>query len=133
MPRTAPPSRIGEPVHVILGMSAAGSLRQAGGRVFVILHDHLCPGPCDLDPGPPGAKGELVDRGRECVSQGSRVCASLLMLGRALSVWVDGADWEAWSATDLGRGRLRPIVKLDRWGRVDGSVASVTTGVHRHG
>jgi hypothetical protein len=50
MPRTAPPSRIDEPVHVILGMSAAGSLRHAGGRESIILHDPLCPGPCDANP-----------------------------------------------------------------------------------
>jgi hypothetical protein len=50
VPRTAPPSRIDEPVHVILGSSAAGSLRQLGGRESIILHDHLCPGPCDVNP-----------------------------------------------------------------------------------
>jgi hypothetical protein len=50
VPRTAPPSRIDEPVHVILGTSAAGSLWQVGGRESIILHDHLCPGPCDVNP-----------------------------------------------------------------------------------
>jgi hypothetical protein len=50
VPRTTPHARIDEPVHVILGTSAAGSLWQVGGRESIILHDTLCPGPCDVNP-----------------------------------------------------------------------------------
>jgi hypothetical protein len=48
--RPAPPSHLNEPVHVIRGLSATGSLREAGGREFITLQDQLCPGPCDPSP-----------------------------------------------------------------------------------
>ena len=45
-----PTPSIEQSVHVISGASAAGSLRQAWGRDFIILRDPLCPGPCNVKP-----------------------------------------------------------------------------------
>src|SRR5687767_5922166 len=46
-----PPNSIRSALHVIAGDSAAGSLRQAGGRDLFILQDAMFPGPCSTDPG----------------------------------------------------------------------------------
>lgn len=50
MARITPPSRFEDAVHFIGGMSAGGTVRMCRARDFIIIHDLLSIGPCDVNP-----------------------------------------------------------------------------------